>query len=342
MLWTTRKSTREAMGGSHVKPYEFKLDSLAAVASRLREVKLQNCGLKKMVRSVPVPATPYFSSLAVVKLEFVSATGWQVQSLLNACGSLWNLVIYCCHQIIRLRVAHARLRLLQVDRKLKSMQIRAPELRRLRYAGHRIAINYAHVPLLCKLELISLKNSPLDCLGTARRLRMLETLSLRFPSPLVATDQLRHDGRLFRGLHTITLYLKNSWGKNIVSMAYLLQAAPFVQTLKLEACGVEQSAPPPPTELKITWPEGCLANMLHKVSIGGFNGEPELVELCMLLLRISPHLKTLVIYTRRGLHRIDKAKKAAEDDVARREHAIGVVLAKLAPAVPSKVKFTAC
>lgn len=88
----------------------------------------------------------------------------------------------------------------------------------------------------------------------------------------------------------------------------------------MQGFGDEQSAPPPLTELKITWPEGCLANMLHTVSIGGFRGEPELVELGMFLMeKLAPMVPS-----------------------ARREHAIGVVLAKLAPMVPSKVKFTAC
>uniref|UniRef100_M8CXE5 F-box domain-containing protein n=1 Tax=Aegilops tauschii TaxID=37682 RepID=M8CXE5_AEGTA len=82
VLRTARKSTREAMGGGHVEPYEFQLDSLAAVGSRLREVRLQNCGLRHLVAN-PSP----FSSLAVVKLEFVPATDRQLQSLLDGCGT---------------------------------------------------------------------------------------------------------------------------------------------------------------------------------------------------------------------------------------------------------------
>lgn len=100
----------------------------------------------------------------------------------------------------------------------------------------------------------------------------------------------------------------------------------------------KQSAPSP-TELNITRPKVCLANRLRTVSIVGFNGETELTELALFLLRTSPRLKTMGVYTRRWWHPIDKANKAA--DLARRKHARGVALAKLASRVPPKVKFIA-
>jgi hypothetical protein len=46
-------------------------------------------------------------------------------------------------------------------------------------------------------------------------------------------EQLRRDRR-FAGLQTIKLLLLNSWGDNIVSVPYLLQACPLIETLTLE------------------------------------------------------------------------------------------------------------
>jgi hypothetical protein len=182
-LRTARKSRREAMGGSHVEPYDFPLHRIASVGSQMRKLCLKNCGLK--VAPAMGPATP-FPSMAVVKLEFVSVTDMDVEILIDLCGALRKLVITCCHQIVQLHVVNARLQHLAVEgcKTLQSMRLHAPALLRLDYSGKQIAVEYAHVPLLHMLKLLFMRKnqSPLDCLGT---LPALKTLFLQFPSPIL-------------------------------------------------------------------------------------------------------------------------------------------------------------
>ncbi|KAK1680454.1 hypothetical protein QYE76_041302 [Lolium multiflorum] len=331
VLRTARKSSREAMGGSHVEPYDFPLQSIASVGSQIRKLCLKNCGLK--VAPAMGPASP-FTLMACVKLEFVSVTDMEVRILIDLCGALTKVVIICCHRIVQLHVVHARLQHLAVERckNLQSMRIHAPELLQLRYSGRRIAVDYVHVPLLHMLKLLFVRKNqcPLDCLGA---LPGLKTLFLQFPSPVaVSPEQLRHDRR-FAGLQTIKLLLLNSWSGNIVSVSYLLKACPLIKTLKLEVLGEKQSADLPLATMEpdIMWPEGCLARSLRRISIRGFGGEPELTELAMVLLRTSPGLVRL---------RVRPLRWRKHGDGERRELARALALTKLAPRVPSRVKFT--
>ncbi|XP_051216064.1 F-box/LRR-repeat protein 13 [Lolium perenne] len=331
VLRTARKSSREAMGGSHVEPYEFPLQSIASVGSQMRKLCLKNCGLK--VAPEMGPASP-FTLMACIKLEFVSVTDMEVRILIDLCGALTKVVIICCHRIVQLHVVHARLQHLAVERckNLQSMRIHAPALLQLRYSGRRIAVDYVHVPLLHMLKLLFVRKNqcPLDCLGA---LPGLKTLFLQFPSPVaVSPEQLRHDRR-FAGLQTIKLLLLNSWSGNIVSVSYLLKACPLIKTLKLEVLGEKQSADLPLAKMEpdIMWPEGCLARSLRRISIRGFGGEPELTELAMVLLRTSPGLVRL---------RVRLLRWRKHGDGERREHARALALTKLAPRVPSRVKFT--
>jgi hypothetical protein len=182
VLLTARKSSREAMGGSHVEPYEFPLQSIASVGSQMRKLCLKNCGLK--VAPEMGPASP-FTLMACIKLEFVSVTDMEVRILIDLCGALTKVVIICCHRIVQLHVVHARLQHLAVERckNLQSMRIHAPALLQLRYSGRRIAVDYVHVPLLHMLKLLFVRKNqcPLDCLGA---LPGLKTLFLQFPSPV--------------------------------------------------------------------------------------------------------------------------------------------------------------
>jgi hypothetical protein len=101
----------------------------------------------------------------------------------------------------------------------------------------------------------------------------------------------------------------------------------------VQVSGEKQSVALPlaTTEPDITWPEGCRVRSLRRIYIRGFGGQPELTELAMVLLRTSPGLERLGVRPLRWQQRGDRA---------RLEHARALALAKLAPRVPSRVKFT--
>ncbi|CAL5078273.1 unnamed protein product [Urochloa decumbens] len=95
--------------------------------------------------------------------------------------------------------------------------------------------------------------------------------------------------------------------------------------------------------LNIIWPEDFTAEALHTIRIGGFSGEPELVDLLFFLLGRSPVLKTLLVYTQRrryqGYNRWQRYRWTPED-MKRRYYARGVAFTLLAPKVPPTVKLT--
>ena len=101
----------------------------------------------------------------------------------------------------------------------------------------------------------------------------------------------------------------------------------------LQVLGEMQSAALPlaTTQPNITWPEGCLARTLRRILITGFGGEPELTELAVILLRTSPGLERLCV-------RLFPWRRCGDRE--RRKHARALALTKLAPRVPSRVKFT--
>ncbi|RLM65695.1 hypothetical protein C2845_PM16G09190 [Panicum miliaceum] len=93
----------------------------------------------------------------------------------------------------------------------------------------------------------------------------------------------------------------------------------------------------PQSKVKVIWPKKCTLGRLHTVRIGGFSGEPELMQLLFFLLRRSPVLKNLLIDPQQrhyqGLDRWKTVKAA--DDATRCYYARGVALTHLPPKVPS-------
>ncbi|KAF8714081.1 hypothetical protein HU200_028080 [Digitaria exilis] len=90
---------------------------------------------------------------------------------------------------------------------------------------------------------------------------------------------------------------RRAWREHVASVASLLVAAPFVKELRVEAYGVLPV--PPPSKQMIQWPKHCSPRMLESIVVGGFSGEPELMELAFFLLRKSPAIKTLTVDTHR-------------------------------------------
>ncbi|KAL6874407.1 hypothetical protein ACP4OV_013427 [Aristida adscensionis] len=181
-----------------------------------------------------------------------------------------------------------------VDDVILSIIIHAKKLACFSYVGHKVDIKYEHAPVLCELNAFfeGEKESPLDCIGAFAK---LQTLSLQLPSRLQVSGVLQHSVK-FAALKEIMLCILTSWKKSICFVAYLLTAAPLVETLKLEVHGNLR----PPNNLKIRWPKKFTPTSLSTIRIGVFSGESELLQLVFFLLRRSPVLKTLLVDTHRS------------------------------------------
>ncbi|CAL5091503.1 unnamed protein product [Urochloa decumbens] len=317
----------------HVEPYNFPLKYFADVGHcNLHQLWLSNCSLE-MVNS----NLNGFSYLDRLVLDSVSVVDAVVLNIMSNCCALNMLGLRKCHQLINVRVYHAQLLRMDVYdcKSLISINIHAEKLKYFSYMGHKVDVEYEYAPVIQRLHAHFIKKNecPLECIGAFPELR---TLILQFPSRLQVRRVLQNSKK-FSGLKEIVLYILTSWEKSIHSVAYLLKAAPLVETFSLEAYGTLN----PLNKLKIKWPKECALGMLHTIRIGGFSGEPELMLLLFFLLKRSPLLKNLLIDPHQrhyqGFDRWKAAKPA--DDATRCFYARGVAWTHLAPKIPSTVKF---
>ncbi|TVU41137.1 hypothetical protein EJB05_14633 [Eragrostis curvula] len=316
------------------EPYKFPLKHFAdAGGYQLNELYLRKCGLETAPANLS--GFSYLESLSLVCVSVVDSVFMNVMCW---CHVLRNLYLIKCHQLINVRTSHAQLVALEVSicKSIVNISINAAKLHIFSYMGHKVDVNYEYAPALCKLQVNFVKKNecPLECIGSLPKLR---TLVLQFPARLQVSHALQHSER-FVGLKEIVLCLFSSWGKSIRSVAYLLKAAPVVETLKLEVYGNMER----PQKLRIRWPENFTSERLSSIRIGGFSGESELTLLLLFLLKWSPALKTLLIDTHphyyRGFNYYWDKKKPK--DPTRSYYARGVALKQVAPKVPSTVKFS--
>ncbi|TVU41140.1 hypothetical protein EJB05_14636 [Eragrostis curvula] len=318
------------------EPYSFPLKYFVDLSGcRLRRLILSACRLE----TAPANLSG-FCYLEGLKLNCVSVVDSVVQNIMSCCCALRHLSLRRCHQLINVRTSHAKLVHLEflLCTRLVSISIHAEKLRTFSYKGRKINIDYECAPVLSNLCVLFVKASecPLYFIGALPKLR---TVILQFPSPVEVPCVLQHSVG-FAALKEIMLCLLTSWEKSICSVVNLLKAAPRVEILKLE---VYENSLQSPTELKIKWPEKGTLKRLHTIRIGGFSGEPELMELLVFLLGRSPVLKTLLIDTHRSYYKAwcNGWKREVSEDDTRCNYARELALSHLAPIVPSTVKFSA-
>ncbi|KAL6880245.1 hypothetical protein ACP4OV_011810 [Aristida adscensionis] len=316
----------------HSERYNFPLNHFTDPrGNQLHRLFLWNCSLETM------PANfNGFCHLVTLGLRSVSVVDAVVLNIMSTCRALQFLHLRECHQLINLRTCHAQLVWMEVHdcNSLTSISVHAEKLESFSYLGHKADIDYEYAPVLWKLRAHFLKNNecPLDCIGAVPK---LQTLALQFPSHLQVSRILQQSER-FAGLKEIMLCIMTSWQNNINSVAYLLRAAPLVETLQLEVYGGLQQ----PSKLNIKWPKNFTPTRLGTVRTGGFSGELELVWLLVFLLRKSPVLKTLLLDTHQSLYRgCGRWKREKSVDATRCYYARGVAWTLLVPKVPSTVKF---
>ncbi|KAJ1287711.1 hypothetical protein BS78_02G031800 [Paspalum vaginatum] len=315
------------------EPYNFPLKEFAdARDCQLRALYLSMCSLE----TVPAKLSG-FSYLESLSLHHVSIVDAVFLYVVSSCHALRQLCLKNCSQLIHARISNSKLVCMEVlgCKSLISINILAEKLEHFSYMGQKVDIEYECAPALRELNAHFVKRNqcPLDCIG---EVSVLQKLTMGFPSPLQVSRVLQHSGR-FMVLKEMVLCLMTSWEKSILSVVYLLKAAPLVEILNLEVYGNLK----PLQSLEITWPVDFTAEALSTVSIGGFSGESELVDLLLFLLRRSPTLRTLQICTRRrrygGYGRSSKRDKF--EDTTRRCYARGVAFIHLLLKVPPSVKF---
>ncbi|KAK8458899.1 hypothetical protein SEVIR_2G035900v4 [Setaria viridis] len=322
-------------------PYDFPHWRFAA-AGRLRSLLLCDVSL---AAAAPAAQRSFegLARLTRLGLTRVAVDDAGVASVLSACAALTVLELSKCRQLVHVAASHDGLLVLRVRScgGLKSVAVASSTLLELAYTGHKVDIVCRRTPAMVRLVLYVTNGCPLDCVATGgggAALPNLRQLFLQFPSPLHA---LQHGWR-FEGLNKIVLLFKTPWREHVASVASLLAAAPLVKELRVEA--YSHLPVPPPNKQGIQWPNRCLPKKLKSIVIGGFSGEPELMELVDFLLWRSPAMRRLTIDTHRR-HAVPSNgvrcwRREETEDTERCYYARGVLWTHLAPKIPSTVKFT--
>ncbi|CAL4929573.1 unnamed protein product [Urochloa decumbens] len=222
-----------------------------------------------------------------------------VAGVLAACAALTILELNECRQLVHVAASHGSLHVLSVRPRL-----RRPEERRRRIQQ----------PARARLP----------------RPQGLHRVPARASHPQA---RALHDQRVPARLHAWRR-AATQWREHVASVASLLVAAPSVKELHVEA--YSDLPVPPPNKQAIQWPERCSPKKLQSIAIGGFSGEPELMDLAFFLLQRSPAIRTLTIDTHRRHVNGRGWRREEAEDTLRCYYARGVVV----PKIPYTVKFT--
>ncbi|KAF8732293.1 hypothetical protein HU200_016273 [Digitaria exilis] len=307
-----------AAGGEH--PYDFPHWRFAG-GGRLRRLVLSDVGLDVITAQQQLGALEGLPQLTQLHLTRVAVDDAGVASILAACAALTVLELNECHRLVHVAASHDGLRVLNV--------------------GHKVDIKYLHTPTVVRLIIMLAKECPLGCVAIGGgAMPKLKRLFLQFPSPLEARHELQRQGWRFGSLSQLVLLFNTPWREHVATVASLLVAAPFVKELRVEAYG--DLPVPPPSKQMIQWPKHSSPRMLESIVVGGFSGEPELMELAFFPLHKSPAIKTLTVDTHRRHFRSNDRGWTREEteDPVRCYYARGVLWKHLAPRIPSTVKLT--
>jgi len=244
----------------HVEPYSFPLKHFTdVVGCKLHRLHLSNCSIETVHANLSG-----FSYLYCLKLDSVAVVDAVVLNIMSSCSALRLMGLRKCHQLINLRASHPQLLCMEVYdcKSLISISIHAEKLVDFSYKGHKVDVQYEYAPVVHSLSAHFVKKNecPLECIGAHFKLR---SLTLQFPSRLqvckgsvslvctsvqvllllkftffflcyIKVPCVLQKGERFAGLKEIVLCLLTSWKERIHSVAYLLKAAPVVETFKLE------------------------------------------------------------------------------------------------------------
>ncbi|KAM0924837.1 hypothetical protein ACQ4PT_004744 [Festuca glaucescens] len=315
-------------------PYNFPLHFFGdGQASSLRMLWLTNCIFG------PSMCPCRFSSLVSLYLKCVTITDSDTQNIFSCCPVLRILRLGSCNDLVNIRISSETLFHLYICycKNLVSIEVHSTSLAFFEYDGHKVLIKYASTP---NMRRIVTKFSNRNCsLSThLNKMKMIEKISLTFLSSSKEPN-FKLYARKFTVLKYINLYSLPSWN-NVLAIAYLLQATPYVTRLRLEmqAYSGEQHHL---ENVHVSWPEGISLQKLHLILVGGFAAQPPVIELLACLVGAAPGLKFLTISPRyHHLKRMGTWVREKDGAKAARDHAQNIAREAIGLKLPSSVRFS--
>ncbi|XP_047088767.1 uncharacterized protein LOC124700742 [Lolium rigidum] len=299
-------------------------------ASSLRKLSLTNCILGPSMHSIS------FSSLVSLYLTCVTVTDSDIQNIFSCCHVLRSLRLGRCHDLVNIRISIETLLHLDIYqcKKLVSIEINSTSLLFFEYAGHEVRIKYASTPNM-RTIVTKFWNRNCSLSEHLNDIKMIRKVTLTFLSPCEEHSFILYTKK-FALLKFVNLLILPSWD-NVLAVAYLLEATPYLRRLRLEARSgqhhyVENG--------QVSLPVDFYLKKLRGIFVGGFAAQAPLIELLACLVRAAPGLLLLKIDPH---HHLCKAMgKWARDDVgdeAARDHARNAARETIGPKLPPSVKL---
>nr|CBG76276.1 OO_Ba0005L10-OO_Ba0081K17.27 [Oryza officinalis] len=247
-----------------------------------------------------------FLNLKILSLVDMSITDEDVQCMLSKCNLLEFLDISYCRMVTSIRMLHPldRLKHLVVDncRNLKEIELNCSPTT-LKFSGTMVPLIFASTSRLTNINIVFITyQSALSYIitGFPSTLPRLETLTLHCAErerTIVPEGPFK-----FTYLRNLRLELvlsghENTRKTNVLDYAYILEIAPFMETLELSMWAMNCRHRPyreEDGELRIVGPPHQHAH-LKSVRISGFFGHKDQVELALHILRSSVVLEKMVI-----------------------------------------------
>uniref|UniRef100_A0ACD5X9E2 Uncharacterized protein n=1 Tax=Avena sativa TaxID=4498 RepID=A0ACD5X9E2_AVESA len=298
-------------------------------ASSLRKISLTNCILGPMNSSS-------FSSLVSLALMCVKIADSGIQNILSCCPVLRFLRLGRCHDLVSLRISSETLLHLEIYycKKLVSIEINSTSLFFFEYDGHEVLIKYASTP---SMRTIATKfwNRNCSLLKHLNDMKMIKKVTLTFLSPCEEHGFIVYPKK-FAGLKFVNLLILPSWS-NVLAVAYLLEATPYLRRLRLEARSGQHNYL---DNVPVSSPVDFSLKRLRAIYLGGFAAQAPLIELLACLVRAAAGLLYLKIDPHHHLCK-GMGKWVREDvgDEAARDHAWDAAKDTIGPILPPAVKL---
>lgn len=299
-------------------------------ASSLQNLTLTNCILRSSMHSSS------FSSLVSLYLMCVSISDSDIQNIFLCFPVLRFLRLGRCNDLVNIKISSETLSHLHIYccKKLGRIEINSTSLVFFEYDGHQVHIMYASTPNM-KTIVTKFWNRNCSLSKHLNDMKMIKKVTLTFLSPCEEHGFILY-AKKFAVLKFVELFILPSWN-NVLAVAYLLEATPYLRRLRLEARSRQHHYG---DNVQVRWPVGFSLKKLRGIFVGGFAAQAPLVELLACLVRAAPGLLLLKIDPH---HHLCKAlgRWVREDvgDEAARDHARNAARETIGLKLPPSVKL---
>ncbi|CAM0876627.1 unnamed protein product [Alopecurus aequalis] len=254
-------------------------------ASSWQNLSLTNCIFG------PTMHSSSFSSLLILSLWLVTIADSDIQNIFTCCPVLRFLRLRSCHDLVNINISSGTLLHLDIYycKKLLSIEIHSTSLLLFEYDGNQVRIKYASTPNMRRI-VTKFWNRNCSLSMDLNKMKMIRKVTLAFLSPSEDHGFILYAKR-FAVLKYVNLFILPSWN-NVLAVAYLLQATPFLRRLRLEARSGEHHYR---DNVQVDWPVDFSLKNLGVIFVGGFAAQAPLIELLACLVRAAPRLRLLQI-----------------------------------------------